>query len=529
MSKKIIIPVSLALCLLMAALPIMVSAEQTTFWDMIMKSLFPQPTHIKILNPVSKPTLWGKWETEFQTTGTGDVEIQAYTATFFQKDIEYVQLYCGGKEIDVEEHFSGKGVNDTFFEQIDNGKIIAKNWNCDGKKAKLILRILATGHHYLSFSFLGETAYAENFADCTATIPPCNCCDVNNMWVKITAPSGGGSIEYNLTYQSSSGTCGTTPYVNETWNRSIGYTFCTTEGTYTAIENASAAGGTETCASYSNDTSTSFDLYTVTWDTDANWCDCKMGATGCNGGACDGSTRGFTFDTGTTSDCCGDDSGEYYRYCNYVAPASGFPDTGDCVATDDMCCNPSTDCVNAAGTACVANDTGNTDGDGDGNVDYCLNNQWYDCYNGNNSQCAGGYTCTSNDCVGGSSIINGGHGTTCNAASKCFLIMNSTGTVKARFDVSGNVDVKGSWSANQTSLSPPAGSWIVRNSTAYVLYIGNTGNLATRGYFYQQTNPSPSGSNNFILKDSSGTVVGYISGTAGVMYFKGVLHYNSDF
>ena len=35
--------------------------------------------------------------------------------------------------------------------------------------------------------------------------------------------------------------------------------------------------------------------------------------------------------------------------------------------------------------------------------------------------------------------------------------------------------------------------------------------------------------NNFIVKDSSGTVVGYISGTAGVMYFKGVLHYNSDF
>jgi hypothetical protein len=110
------------------------------------------------------------------------------------------------------------------------------------------------------------------------------------------------------------------------------------------------------------------------------------------------------------------------------------------------------------------------------------------------------------------------------------LIQNSTGSTKARFDSFGYVDVKGSYSYDQTSLSPPAGSFIVKNSGGtVVLYIDSNGNLATLGRFYQQASPTPSGGDDLIIKDSSGTVVGYIDGATGNMYFKGDLHYNSNF
>jgi hypothetical protein len=132
-------------------------------------------------------------------------------------------------------------------------------------------------------------------------------------------------------------------------------------------------------------------------------------------------------------------------------------------------------------------------------------------------------------CETSSDIIDGGSGTTCDASNKCFLVKNSAGVVKARFDKFGYVDVKGTFSAYQSPLSPPAGSFIVRNSTAVVLYIDSSGNLTTRWTFTRQSNPAPSGNNDLIMKDSVGEVVGYIDGGTGNMYFKGQLHYNSDF
>jgi len=530
MNKKMILAVAVTVCLILSALPIQVRAERTTILEMLLNLIFPklpsETEHIKILNPVSKPTLWGRWIVEFETKGEGTLEIQAYRKTYLGKSIEFVKLECGNER--VEPEVSGKSGGE-WIEGVDNGRIVVKKWKCE-RRGRLVLRILETGHHYLKFSFLGEEVYAENWADCTGTdVNPCHCCDVSNMWVTVTAPSGGGeSGPHAMTYQSSEGACSSSPYVvNETWTYDLGYTFCPTEGTYVANVTAYAAGGDQTCASYENETinTTLPNLYTVNWDADQNWCDCKMGATGCNGGSC----WNVGFDTGTSASCCGDDTGEYYRYCSYVAPQAGFPDLGDCVSSDDMCCDASSDCVNTDGTACTASGS-TSDADGDGDVDYCLNNKWYDCYN-NNAHCTKGgvnYECVDYDCV--DYIINGGSGTTCDANNKCLYIEDSAGTVKARFDSFGYVDVKGSYSYDQSSLSPPAGSFIVKNSGGtVVLYIDSNGNLATLGRFYQQASPSPSGGNDFIIKDSSGTVVGYIDGATGNMYFKGDLHYNSDF
>jgi hypothetical protein len=866
MNKKIILIV-LTICLLLTGMPIQVRAEQTTLLDLILNLFFPQPEipRINILNPVSKPTLWGRWVVEFETNGEGDLEIQAYRGTYFEKDIEFLWLYCGDKRIEIERYFSE---GEEWVEGRDNGKIVVKNWNCD-KRAKLVLRILETGHHYLRFSFLGSIAYAENLADCTGTdVSPCYLCDVDAVNITIyTNQSSTGP--YAMTYASTSGICqyiqGDTDFstsenwintsnvtfnvakggrttvriggpawryirsvrsftiaqsikvdfyteptsgtqhviafnsgdssnrfavhyvapdnyfrmqvringgpwtypftfplsitknswysieliwyangtaeawlypsggsrnssnyysnssfpanwnyyiyswnndqysylslfrntnvtLNETWTYSLGYTFCPKEEKYLGFINSHSQGdvyewenltvfseetGTNTVSAYSkqitaesfiltsdgvvspykgsymikyngtydantgndyayhrlrdennnnilngyqiregnylyfcvyaedsdrtcgmeinfyepagegcgylrwnhydqdgytitkennpatvdnwyciytnisdkagctinylslvqeNDKdSTTFTcyydeimitsyLYTVNWDNDQNWCDCKMGATGCNGQTC----WGVGFDSGTSASCCGDDAGEYYRYCNYVSPQSGFPDSGDCISSDNMCCDASNDCVNTAGSACTASGS-TSDADGDGDVDYCLSNKWYDCYN-NDAHCTRNginYICIDYDCT---NVVNGGSGTTCDATNKCLLIQNSTGSTKARFDSFGYVDVKGSYLYDQSSLSPPAGSFIVRNSTGTtVLYVDKDGNLATLGRFYNQASPTPSGGDDFIIKDSSATVVGYIDGATGNMYFKGDLHYNSNF
>jgi hypothetical protein len=144
---------------------------------------------------------------------------------------------------------------------------------------------------------------------------------------------------------------------------------------------------------------------------------------------------------------------------------------------------------------------------------------------------AGGGVCNSTyQCQTGGDVIDGGSGTTCDASNKCLLVKNSTGAVKARFDALGYVDVKGNFSQSQSSLTPPAGSFKITNSTNnVVLYADQSGNLTTRGNFTKQTSPTPSGGNDFILKDSTGQVVGLIDGATGNMYFKGQLHYNSNF
>ena len=131
----------------------------------------------------------------------------------------------------------------------------------------------------------------------------CHCCDVDSMTVTIYSPSGSYSQQYTLTYDSSSGTCGSTPEVTETWKKNIGYTFCPEEGQYTAVVTAHSAGGDRNCDEYANENSNSMDIggYNVNYDsgTDADkWCQCKTG----------NSNSWFsTISDGNNGNCCGDD------------------------------------------------------------------------------------------------------------------------------------------------------------------------------------------------------------------------------
>ncbi|MCX6818368.1 MAG: S8 family serine peptidase [Candidatus Aenigmarchaeota archaeon] len=246
--------------------------------------------------------------------------------------------------------------------------------------------------------------------------------------------------------------------------------------------------------------------------------------TGCSQNWNTGGSGDCTGESGCTTACCGDDSGEKYRYCQ---AASGFPDAGDCIAGDNTCCDLSTDCVTTDGNTCVTSGSTATDGDGDGNNDYCLSGTWYDC--STDPQCATGYTCISNNCVA-SDVINGGTGTTCDGSNPCFYIKDSGGTVKARFDDNGYIDIKGSYNAGQGGTLSCSSCFQVKNSAGtLMLYVDSSGNMYTKGYFYKQTTPAPSGGDDFIIKDSGGTVAGFIDGATGNLYFKGQLHYSSSF
>ena len=128
---------------------------------------------------------------------------------------------------------------------------------------------------------------------------------------------------------------------------------------------------------------------------------------------------------------------------------------------------------------------------------------------------------------GDSGVLRGGNGTTCSSSVKCFYLQNTSG-IAAKFDQNGYVDIRGNYSFAQSSLTPPDDSFVIRNSTAIVLYIDKAGNLATRGNFYQCPDPAPSGANDFIISDTSGEPAGFIDGATGDMFFKGTLHYNSE-
>ncbi|MCK4335129.1 MAG: hypothetical protein KAW40_00215 [Candidatus Aenigmarchaeota archaeon] len=363
MNRKIILSIVLTVCLVFAMFPVEVQAKQTSLLGMILDILFPQlpqppfeyeTEHIKILNPVSKPTLWGRWIVRFETEGGGDLEIEAFRGTFFEKDIEFIALTCDDERVEVEKYFSEKGKNEPWVEGIDNGKIVARNWNCDNKTGRLFLRILATGHHYLKFSFLGETVYAENLADCTGTFQdPCHKCDVSDMDFLLRDPGDSNDPRdwQDMTYDSETGECNCTCYtedccptsdiITEKWEDIDGYTFCPSEGDYDAQTRAYAEGD-----AYEWETSSWFiAVYNVNYDTNENWCDCNQTATGCNGLSCWQDTNPMGWEAGTSQDCCGDDAIENYIYRTAYKVVGAYHVSWNDNTSDDACCDNDEDCV----------------------------------------------------------------------------------------------------------------------------------------------------------------------------------------
>ncbi|MEM2918452.1 MAG: hypothetical protein QXY62_03025, partial [Candidatus Altiarchaeota archaeon] len=274
----------------------------------------PQKTeNITILNPKSCPLVEENWTVRFKTKGIGNLTIRAVDGTFFNRNIEFLGLYCGDKKIEAKTFFSNKDIYDTWYASNDSGYLTVENFLCN-EESKLILREIETGSHTLEFKFRDQIAYAYNLADCDGGGVGCHCCDVSAMNVRVTSPSGSTTQWYTMSYSAESGSCtcpyGTdcssdpSKYINESWIYNLGYTFCPEEGSYTAHLNASSAGGGSTCATYSWENQSGMSLYSVYYDNDQNWCQCKMGSGYWNLGG----------EVAPTT-CCGDDTGEYKKTC----------------------------------------------------------------------------------------------------------------------------------------------------------------------------------------------------------------------
>ncbi|MFH1173689.1 MAG: LamG-like jellyroll fold domain-containing protein, partial [archaeon] len=130
---------------------------------------------------------------------------------------------------------------------------------------------------------------------------------------------------------------------------------------------------------------------------DASQCTCDetVGSTACNGASCYIlNSTSFSWDIMSQSDgtynsnCCGDDSTEFYAQ----ASSSGLPGFTN---TTSACCNITNSCV--FDRSCYENDTIPLDVDENSNLDYCLEGTWHDCFN--DSQCDEGYFCSNNDCI----------------------------------------------------------------------------------------------------------------------------------
>ena len=129
------------------------------------------------------------------------------------------------------------------------------------------------------------------------------------------------------------------------------------------------------------------------------------------------------YDTGSETECCGDDPNENYITSEYDGSMDAASDS------TDACCNYNTDCVD--GGSCYSHGTTSHDADGDGDSDYCQSGIWYDCNSG--SQCPSPgtwscdgvcqkqrdeYTCSNNNCVLGTGTVNVNKGMVCEGGSE---------------------------------------------------------------------------------------------------------------
>jgi len=191
---------------------------------------------------------------------------------------------------------------------------------------------------------LANVACYPSCQDCTGTdVSTCNNCDVNKMNVTAHAPNLATYI-FTMTWSSNdTATCTAGTFTNETWtNNTHGYSFCPVEGQYNVTVNVSALDG----SSYGNEGSWNgvrsasaapsstgmFTLYTVDYDTNENWCICKMGSEYWSLGG----------ETASTS-CCGDDSAEFKKNC--IKAGDVIEDVCSASFDNVACCDSENKCI----------------------------------------------------------------------------------------------------------------------------------------------------------------------------------------
>ncbi len=216
---------------------------------------------------------------------------------------------------------------------------VGKATLCYAKSRKLKAAILLLLLTAFAGAFQGG---ASAVTDCTGTdVAPCHQCDIYGINITLYYPNGTIAVSTLNATPASTGSCtcacyttdccATNTYKNYSVAWNIGYTVCPVEGTYNATMNTNA---TQTATQWEG-VSANFSVYTVSWDTDENWCGCKAGAGRWSIGG----------EVAPTA-CCGDDSGEnkLTRACQGMGCSSD--------PTDDACCDATTDCV--ASSACYS-------------------------------------------------------------------------------------------------------------------------------------------------------------------------------
>jgi hypothetical protein len=107
-----------------------------------------------------------------------------------------------------------------------------------------------------------------------------------------------------------------------------------------------------------------------------------------------------------------------------------------------------------------------------------------------------------------------------NCSSGCFYITNATNGNVSIFDSFGYLDIIGTSSFSQTSLTAPANSFVIENSTGTtVFYIDTSGNLKSTGSLNEnQASITASGGNDFRVQNNSNVNIALIDSATGNLY-----------
>ena len=115
--------------------------------------------YLEILNYQSELVAGDNWTVYFKTYGQSDLTIQPTAGTEFNKDLQFIALYCGDTEI--PNAFQGD-------------KVFVSNYTCDNEISYITNKTLTGGEHELEFKFADYDLIARNFA-CDSSDSGGNC------------------------------------------------------------------------------------------------------------------------------------------------------------------------------------------------------------------------------------------------------------------------------------------------------------------------------------------------------------------
>lgn len=111
--------------------------------------------------------------------------------------------------------------------------------------------------------------------------------------------------------------------------------------------------------------------------------------------------------------------------------------------------------------------------------------------------------------------------------SLLFSFLDSSNNNIAVFDSAGNLYLKGNLDESTAHVSNANDEFRIQKEDCndIVIIDSNDGNMYLSGQIFEnQGTLTPSGANNFIIKDSNGVVAAYIDDPNGNLYLKGALH-----